>query len=295
MRPKTLMYAPRTVLGYRKDGRPIFPIAGASEAPPEPPVNPGMTGNTITIPAAPPAPVPAPPAPNGNQPPVQTFTQEDIERARQQEKDKLYERITKAEEQLKAFAKERDERLSAEETARKEAEAAAEAERQKNLTFEQKLAETQQTWEQKFVDMQGQLAQRDAIIERERQFQALQSFRARRLQEESENIMPEMHSWIVGNSEQEIEDALSRAKETTASILNQVAQATQNQQYAQQQARQQARGVGVTAPPVGPMENQSGQETYTAADIANMDMASYMKNRDRLLEAASRQFQGRGI
>ena len=36
MRTKILTHAPKTVLGYRKDGSPIFPIAGASEGPPEP-------------------------------------------------------------------------------------------------------------------------------------------------------------------------------------------------------------------------------------------------------------------
>lgn len=288
MRTKILTHAPKTVLGYRKDGSPIFPIAGASEGPPEPPAAP--PGSTITVPV--PAPPPAPPAPNGNAP--QMFTAEDLENARKQEKDKLYDRITKAEEALKGFAKERDERLASEEKARKEAEAAAEAERQKNLSFEQRLAEAQTDWESKFVGMQQEVAQRDALLQREREFQSLQMYRQRRLEEEAENIIPELHGWVMGNSEEEIEASISRAQETTASILGQITQAQQHQQAAQQQMRQQSKGVGVTAPPVGPMENQSGQETFTASDIANMNMSDYMKHRDRLLEAASQQFRGRG-
>jgi hypothetical protein len=290
MQISTLTHAPWTVLGYRKDGRPILPIAGASEPAPEIPL-PGPPGSTVTIPAPP----PAPPAPNGNAAPVQTFTHEDIERARKQEKDKMYERLNKAEELIKNLTKDRDERFAAEEKARQEAEAAAEAERQKNLTFEQRLAELSTDWESKFVDMSSQIAQRDALLERERQFQTLQQYRQRRLDEESETIIPDLHGWVMGNSEDEIEASISRAKETTASILGQITQAQQQQAAAQQQMRQQAKGVGVTAPPVGPMENQSDQQTFSASDIANMNMSDYMKHRDRLLEAASQQFRGRGI
>lgn len=284
MRTRILTHGPRTVLGFRKDGSPIFPIAGGSEGPPEPP-----PGTTITVPPLPtPIEPPTPPAPNG-----QSFTAEDIERVRREEKDKLYGRIETMDAQLKTFAKERDERIAAEETARKEAEAAADAERKKNLTFEQKLEEVQGAFNSQLTDLQGQLAQRDALLALERQFQELNKYRDRRLSEETDNIMPEMHSWVAGNSEEEIEANISRAVETTNSILGQVAAAQQQQASAYQQARQQARGTGVTAPPVGPMENQSGQETLTADEIRNMDMATYMKNRGRLLEAASQQMRGR--
>lgn len=286
MRTRILTHGPRTVLGFRKDGSPIFPIAGGSEGPPEP-----APGSTITVPPLPqPIEPPTPPPPPNGQ---QSFTAEDIERVRREEKDKLYGRIETMDAQLKTFAKERDERIAAEETARKEAEAAADAERKKNLTFEQKLEEVQGAFNSQLTDLQGQIAQRDALIALERQYQELNKYRDRRLSEETDNIMPEMHSWVAGNSEEEIEANISRAVETTNSILGQVAAAQQQQATAYQQARQQARGTGVTAPPVGPMENQTGQETLTADEIRNMDMATYMKNRGRLLEAASQQMRGR--
>jgi hypothetical protein len=285
MRPRILTHGPREVLGYRKNGTPIFPIAGASGGN-EP------AGNTITVPPLP-VPVPVEPPPTQQNGGVQTFTAADIEAARKQEKDKLYGKITEQEERLKKIEADTQARLAAEEKARKDAEAAAEAERVKNLSFEQKLEETQQAWSAQMSDLQSQIAQRDALLERERQFQLLNEHRARRLAEESDNIMPELHSWVAGNSIEEIDANVSRAIETTGNILSQVTQAQQEQASAYQQARQQARGTGVTAPPVGPMENQSGQETFTAEQISNMDMATYMKNRGRLLEAASQQVRGR--
>ena len=292
MRPPKLYpnakYQPGHIHGYRKDGRPIYAVAGGSGGNEPANLPPAPDGNTIVVPAPPPPP-PTPAQGNG-----QTFSIEDIEKARQQEKDKLYERLNKQEEVLKKLQEEQQARLNAEAEARKAAEAAAEEERKKNLTYEQKLEEMQAEWANRFTTLNNQLEQNAALMEAEARFQELQKFRARRLEEEKDDIMPNLHGWVQGNTEQEIEDAITRAKETTSSILNDVVQAQQNQQWAAQQARQQARGTGVTAPPVGPMENNSGQQSYTADDIRGMTIGDYAKNRERLLEAARNQMRGRG-
>lgn len=244
---------------------------------------------TITVPV-PTAPTPAP-VPTAVPPVAVSFTAEDIERARQQEKDKLYDRLSKNEEQLKKIQSEQEKRLEVETKARKAAEELAEAERQKTMTFEQKLAEAEQTWNHKLAGVEEQVAQGAALLEAERRFQALAKFRETRLSEESEEIMPELHYTVAGSTEEEIESAISRAKETTASILSQVQQSQANQQQAAVIARQQSRGTTVTAPPVGPMENQTGQETFTAEDIRAMDIATYAKYRDSLLGAVSAQMR----
>lgn len=55
-----LLTSPGAIIGYRKDGRAIHPIAGGSEPPAEPPVPPAP----VPTPPAPPAPAPAaPPVP----------------------------------------------------------------------------------------------------------------------------------------------------------------------------------------------------------------------------------------
>lgn len=62
-----LSVGPGDVLGYRKDGRPIHPIAGAEDNPPAPPAPPAPP---VADPPAPPAPPAAPPAPAPPAPPA---------------------------------------------------------------------------------------------------------------------------------------------------------------------------------------------------------------------------------
>ena len=254
----------------------------AMTAPDQPPAP-----DVIRVPAAP----PAPPAPN-----VQTFTAEDIERARQQEKDKLYPELQtlrqQQEEQAKlmqTFQAEREERERLAEEAQAQAAAAAEEKRLAELGFKEQLAEFQQQTLGQVQTLQEQIAQRDALIEKERQFTELMQYRGAALQSElGEQIIPELRDLVAGNTREEIDSSISALAQRSASILQQVAQATQ-------QTRQGARGVGVTAPPVGPMDNNSGYETVTREDIANMDMQTYAQNRGRLLGAASQQQRDRGM
>lgn len=278
MSPKIYPFknAPGAILGFRKDGRPIHAIAGASEMIPEP------SGITIVPPLEPP---PVPPA----TPLAQAFTAEDVENARKQEKDKLYDRITKTDEVVKNLQAEQKKRLDAESKARKDAEDAAEAERLKLQSFEEKFAETTQSFEVKMAGLQEQVAQRDALLEAERQFQALQNYKNSRLSdpEVSGEIMPQLVDLVGGHSEAEIDASIARAIEKSEAIL---AEFQNHQQTVQQQAviaRQNARGTTVTAPPVGPMENQSGQMTFSAEDIKNMSIEDYAKVRPQLMEAAS--------
>lgn len=266
------------------------PAAAAPPAPPAPPAD------TIRVPAAP----PAPPAPA----PTSTFTAEDIERARQQEKEKLYPELQKLREQqeqqqqlLATFQAEREEREAAALAAQQAAEAAAEEKRLAELSYAEKLQEFQKQQEEKFQSLEQQLAARDAIIEKERQFTELMQYRSQALSNEDPNgpgggqgpnILPELRDLVTGNTREEIDASVSALAQRSASILQQVASATQA-------ARQGARGVGVTAPPVGPMDNNSGYETVTRDDIANMDMATYAQNRGRLLGAAAQQHRDRGM
>lgn len=243
---------------------------------------------SITLP---PAPQPPPqPAPN-----VQTFTAEDIERARQQEKDKLYERIEeeraareRLEQQMQAFNTDLTQRQEAEQAAIKAAADAAEEKRLAELSFAEKLEEFQAQTQTQVQTLQQQLAERDALVEKERQFTELMQYRSQLLQQHGNDILPELHDLVAGNTPAELDAAVSAMVQRSGSILQQVAAATS-------QARQGARGVGVTAPPVGPMDNNSGYETVSAADISAMDMTTYAQNRGRLLGAASQQQRDRGM
>lgn len=248
----------------------------------------GADPTSIVLPPAPPP--PAPPAPH-----VQTFTADDIERARQQEKDKLYERLEeeraareRLEQQMQAFNTDLTTRQQAEQEARAAADKAAEEKRLAELSFGEKLVETEQRFAERVQTLEQQLQQRDIILAKEREFTELMQFRAELLQEHGENILPELRDLVAGNTREELTAAVSAMVERTSSILGNVVAQTQA-------ARQSARGVGVTAPPVGPMDNNSGYETVSAADIAAMDMSTYAQNRGRLLGAASQQQRDRGM
>lgn len=104
-------HAPGTILGYRKDGRPIYPIAGGSEdAPPVP------SGDQP--PADPPAPQPDPPAKDGDEPlgePGKKALQAERDAraaAEKREKD-LAARLQEIEDRDKTEEQKRAERLAA--------------------------------------------------------------------------------------------------------------------------------------------------------------------------------------
>jgi hypothetical protein len=228
-----------------------------------------------------------------------TFTEDDVEAIRKQEKDKMYKRLEEAdtrvramEEQLGLLNSEREKaQKEAEELANKEAELIRQRETaelsakelliKREDEFNTKLSQIEQDYKNRFDDIERQRAQQEALLEKEREMQALQSYRNRRLQEEQESIIPELIDLIAGNSEEEVENSIAVLRTRSNAIIESIQQAT-----AQQQSR--LRGVPPTAPPVGPMENQTEYQTLTAEDIRNMPMEQYAKMRDRLMNATPR-------
>jgi DNA repair exonuclease SbcCD ATPase subunit len=223
------------------------------------------------------------------------FSQDEVEAIRRQEKDKLYDKISKLQEQVEIFNHEREEQKRlAEEIAAREAEerrlreeeemSAKELLMKKEDEFQQRINTAQQEWEEKFTTLQQESEAQKAVLEQERRFQELESFKSRRIAEEQDNIMPELLDFIRGNTEDEIESAISAVKTRTSAILENIQQAMPQQQ--------RLRGVPATgSTPSGPLENMTEQQTYTSADIAGMSMDQYAQVRDRLLASAS--FRGR--
>lgn len=219
------------------------------------------------------------------------FSQDEVEAIRRQEKDKLYDKISKLQEQVEIFNHEREEQKRlAEEIAAREAEerrlreeeemSAKELLMKKEDEFQQRINTAQQEWEEKFNALQQESEAQKAVLEQERRFQELESYKSRRIAEEQDNIMPELLDFIRGNTEDEIESAISAVKTRTSAILENIQQAMPQQQ--------RLRGVPATgSTPSGPLENMTEQQTYTSADIAGMSMDQYAQVRDRLLASAS--------
>ena len=220
--------------------------------------------------------------PNGTMPQQpqqlgQVFTADDIAKARQDEKDKLYGRIEEMGSQLQTLAEEREARAAAEQQAIEAAQAAERAKQEADLDTRQLLEQRQTEWDNRFQALERERDTERALREQEARFADLKEYRRNRIDQEAHTIMPELRDLVAGESTEAIEASITAMQQRTEAILASV-------QGAVTQQRQQVRGVGITAPPVGPMEQQTTFETLTPDDIRSMDMTTYAKYRDALLQ-----------
>lgn len=264
---------------------------GDPPAPPSgPPVDPA-SGFPDARPTQTPAP-PAQPEPQRQLPPrdpdTGRFTNEDIERIRKEEKDKLYPRISKMEEELQQLRTEREERLRQEQEEQEARAAAEEAARQAELSATERVAEVEQRFQSELDRMRQEREAERALLEREQELASLQQYAAERLAEVGDDILPELRDLVQGTTREEIDASVTTLVARSSAIV-------QGAQEAMQGFRAAQPGTSVTAPPVGPVEqNESGYQTYSADDLRNMSMADYIKNRDKLLGAARDQ-RNRGL
>jgi hypothetical protein len=248
-----------------------------------------QTGNTITIPAPPVA----------TQPPAtQTFTAADIEAARKQEKDKVYGRIeeweSKFTEQSKALAALQE--AKAKEIAEAAAQAAKEAEEAARKRWEEEDSKTllkglETSFEQKIAALEAAQANERAAFAKESEFRALSDYVRTKVDAalNAGEIAPELAEIVTGNTQQEIDASLEFVKAKSAEIVN-------NIKAAQGQARAAMPGVSTAGyATTGPMNNDAGSRTFTAAEIQAMPMAEYAQYRAQLIPAASQARQGQGM
>jgi chromosome segregation ATPase len=217
------------------------------------------------------------------QPPFPGFTEADLTKARQQEKDKVYSTIEQLKTELaslKAAEAERQQEM--------QAKAAAEAEAQRVRADAEKdvhtlLKEREEKWKTQFEAERSEREAAFALLERERTFQELEAYRQRALSA-ADDIMPELRDLVRGNSADEIDASITELRDRSNRIMESVQAATQ--------AARQTPGARVTAP--ANLENDPAHRTYTPESLKAMNMDDYRANRQRLLgEAAAN--RGRGI
>ena len=215
------------------------------------------------------------------------FSQDDIAKAREQEKAKLYPQMEKLKDELATLKKERDDRAAEEERNRQ----AALLEQQKQQEEEMDVRSLLQKKEQEFAaQLEAERLERErafALLEQEKHFQDVMQYRQQRLEQERDSIIPELVDLIEGNDRDEIEQSITNLKNKSAQILGSV-------QAASQSARREMAGTRVTAPASGPLDNDSEQRSYSPESIRDMSLADYAKQRAKLLgEAAGN--RGRGL
>lgn len=229
------------------------------------------------------------------------FSEEDIQKVRQQEKEKMYKRLEDAdhrvksmEEQLNLLSSEREQAIKeAADRAKKEAElirqreleelSAKELLMKKEDEWSQRINQVEHEWGQKFAELEKQRQAQEAMLEKERYLQQLEAYRQRRIQAESETIIPELRDLISGNTEEEIEHSITVLRDRSTAIIESI----------QQASPPRLKGAPVTAPPSGPLDNQMEYQTVSAEDIRNMPMDQYVKMREKLLSATRSQQRGR--
>jgi hypothetical protein len=222
------------------------------------------------------------------------FTSDDLAKAREQEKAKLYPQLEKMKEEL-AEAKRRAEELAAREGDR-EAErqaleearvAAQKAKEEDELSFKDLLKKKEEEFNAKIEHERLERERTLALLDQERKFQELLQYRANRIEEERDNIVPELIDLIAGNSADEVEQSIATLKDKSARII-------ESAQQAMTSARAQMAGTRITMPAAGPLDNDSENKSYTPDGIRDMSMDEYMKHRQRLL-GSSANSRGQGL
>lgn len=263
---------PGDVIGYRKDGRPIRLIAGGAPDDPE-------------VVATPPEDIFANPA-----------VKAAIEKARQEEKDKLYGRIGKQDDRFKALEDElakvrktEEDRLTIEKQKADEAAAKVEAKRKEEVSAKTLLDEQTARFDAQIAAIQQERESERALLAKEREFLELREYAQARLGAAADDIAPELLDYVTGNSREEIDASIDRAKEKTQAILESV-------QASQQNGRQFDRGVSVAGySTTGPLDTEPITQQYTAEQLKKMSMDKFAELRGKLGIGSDSRGSNRGL
>lgn len=215
------------------------------------------------------------------------YTEDDLRKVREQEKSKLYPQIDSLKDELSALKREKEEREAAEAAARAEADAEAKRRAEEEMDVRELLRQKEEALTKQLEDERSEREKAFALLAREREFAELTEYRNGRLEEERDNIIPELIDLITGNNPEEIEASIAGLKDRSARILD-------SAQAAMQSARREMTGSRVTAPPAGPMDTNTEQNQLTAEQIAAMSVTEYAKYRQKLLGQAATA-RGKGL
>jgi hypothetical protein len=232
------------------------------------------------------------------------FTEDDIARARQEEKDKLYSSIernnteltqlreqvgslTAAEQRRQAQLEEEQARL--EEEARRQEQSTMEPQalvQQQRQEFDQRIQQMNQDWEQRFQESEQQRQIAEAQAAKEREFATLRDYTLSQVEANKDNIAPQLLPWIQGNTQAEVDASIQRAVATTNEIVAdlQQAQIPDPTQQVQQPFSAQPPTLPGTRPTGGPANTDpsAGFQQLTVEQINAMPMQEYAKLRPQI-------------
>ena len=218
---------------------------------------------------------------------VKTYSEEDLHKVREQEKSKLYPQIESLKEELNSLKQDRESRLEEEARLRAEAEAEAKRRAEEEMDVRELLSKKEQEFEARLEAERLEREKAFALLDRERNFSELQNYRSARLEQERDNIIPELIDLITGETPEEVETSIAGLKDRSSRILESAQQALSS-------ARREMTGSRITSPASGPLDNNSEQKSFTAEQIASMSVSEYAKYRGKLLGQAASE-RGKGL
>lgn len=239
--------------------------------------------NAITVPVAP-APEGQPPQrqPRAGEPPT-VFSPEDVERIRQEERARYMKEMERADAldaEVARFRQAEDERVKTEAQAQRAAERAKKKAEEEEMDMRQLMERRDQEWEARLEQEKAEREKAIAMLEQERRHASLQTYLAQRMGEVGDGISPELRDLVAGNSPEEIDASINlliqKSELIKSNVVNGIRQVNSGRPT-----------VGVTAPPVGPMETSQTTRTYTADELKAMTPEEYAAERENLLRAAS--------
>jgi len=241
--------------------------------------------NTITIPGA--------AAPSAAQ--VRMFDEAALNKARQDERDKLYGRLNEQSEtlstmQAKLAAIEAERQAEQEAIAQAQAEAARKAKEEAEMSAKDFAREQTEALRRQIEEMEQRAAQERALFEKDRAFTELQQYTRAQVDAHRDQIAPELLDLVSGNTREEIDASIALLATKSSAIAQTVAERSA-------QARQASlRGVSVTGRPnIGPLDTDPANRSLSPKDITEMSMAEYAANRQHLLAAASNHVHTNGL
>lgn len=263
------------------------------------PTAPGPEGeptpdpNTITVTGQPPTEPPAPPT-SGNRTarsgePPQAFTAEDVERIRQEERNRYateQQRADQLENELAQFRKAEEDRVAAEARSQRDAAKAQKKKEEEEMELRQLIERKDQEWEERLTAERAEREKAFALLEQERQHASLQTYLAQRMAMDGDKIAEELRDLVAGNTPEEIDQSIGLLIQKSELIRTNVVGGLR-------QMNAQRPMAGVTSPPVGPPETSGQSRTYTADELRALSPDEYAANRDDLLRAASQSRQQR--
>jgi hypothetical protein len=241
--------------------------------------------NVVTIP------VPQPPPDALAQ--RRTFTEEEVAKFRQDERDKLYgqmtkqsESLTQMQERLAAIEAEKAAQADAAAKAQADADAAAKAKAEAEMSAKDYVRTETARLEAQLAEERRQREEQLALFEKERSFTALREYTQQQVAAHRDQIAPELLDLVTGGTQAEIDASISLLVNKSSAIVESIA-------AAQAQARQASlRGVSATGRPnIGPLDTDPSSRTLTPQQIRDMSPAEYAANRQQLLAAASNQYR----